>query len=278
MEKNTILTANILDVIFDGRNKEYGAYQLRKNYNRRMSLALITTLGIGLLIFAGTAIAHNNDNTPASFINRVEMVMQEIQPEDEVVIPEQPKLETPKIEMPQIETEKFTKFNITDNEKVLEPPAEQSDLAEVLIDIKKAEGIKFDGMVQPPDVIDGSTGIVEVKKKQDDEETIFTKVEIDASFPGGEAAWRKYLERKCNGQVASDHGAPPGKYRVVVQFIVDKTGRISQVKALTNFGFGMEQEAVKVIANGPDWVPAQQNQNKVSAYRSQPITFVVNEE
>ena len=75
-----------------------------------------------------------------------------------------------------------------------------------------------------------------------------------------------------------DNGAPEGTYTVWVQFIVDKQGAISDVRALTNHGYGMEAEAVKVIQRGPNWNPAQQNGRYVKAFRKQPITFVVTSE
>ena len=119
---------------------------------------------------------------------------------------------------------------------------------------------------------------MEQKKPVEDENKIFEKVEIEAEFPGGPAQWKKFLERNLNAQVPIDNEAPPGMYKVIVQFIVDKTGAISDVKALTNHGYGMEQEAVKVIKKGPSWTPAQQNGRNVNAYRSQPITFQVPEQ
>jgi protein TonB len=61
----------------------------------------------------------------------------------------------------------------------------------------------------------------------------------------------------------------------MVQFVVDKEGNISDVKALTNHGYGMEQEAVRAIQKGPKWTPAVQNGRQVKAYRRQPITFQV---
>jgi protein TonB len=64
----------------------------------------------------------------------------------------------------------------------------------------------------------------------------------------------------------------------MVQFIVDKQGNISDVKALTNHGYGMEEEAIRAIKRGPKWTPAIQNGRNVNAYRKQPITFVVAEE
>jgi len=107
---------------------------------------------------------------------------------------------------------------------------------------------------------------------------IFEKVDIEASFPGGEGGWRKYLERNLDPNVPVENGAPVGIYLVVVQFIVDKTGAISDVKAITDFGYGMEQEVVRIVQKGGAWTPASQNNRKVKAYRKQPITFVVEAE
>ncbi|MBD0333129.1 MAG: TonB family protein, partial [Chitinophagaceae bacterium] len=66
-------------------------------------------------------------------------------------------------------------------------------------------------------------------------------------------------------------------YTVIIQFIVDKEGNISDVKALTNHGYGMEQEAMRAVKKAPKWTPAIQNGRQVKAYRKQPITFIVTE-
>ena len=111
-----------------------------------------------------------------------------------------------------------------------------------------------------------------------DAESVFQKVEIEAAFPGGEMAWRKFLEKKLNPNVPVDNGAPAGIYKVYIQFVVNKEGNINDVKALTNNGYGMEQEVVRLIRNGPKWVPAIQRGRKVNAYRKQPVTFQVEDE
>jgi protein TonB len=107
---------------------------------------------------------------------------------------------------------------------------------------------------------------------------VFERVEIEASFPGGDSQWRQYLERNANGQVAADNGAPAGTYTTVIQFVVNKDGAISNVKALTNHGYGMENEAIRIIKAGPKWNPAVQGGRLVKAYRNQPITFRVEDE
>ena len=109
-------------------------------------------------------------------------------------------------------------------------------------------------------------------------ERIFEKVEVEAGFPGGGTAWKKYLEKNLNPNVPVENGAPIGIYTVIVQFIVDKNGSISNVKTLTNFGYGMEQEVERIIKRGPSWTPASQSNKPVKAYRKQPVIFVIEDD
>jgi TonB-dependent SusC/RagA subfamily outer membrane receptor len=113
---------------------------------------------------------------------------------------------------------------------------------------------------------------------QNRNEPIFEKVEIEPAFPGGEKAWRQYLEKNLNALVAINNGAKEGTYKVQIKFLVDKTGAVSNIKALTKNGFGMEEEVIRVIVKGPDWVPAFQDGKAVNAYKTQPVTFVITEE
>lgn len=106
-------------------------------------------------------------------------------------------------------------------------------------------------------------------------DSVFTREEKEAAFAGGEKAWRGYLERNLDPSVPVVRKAPPGTYAVLVQFIVEKDGSIADVVAKTSFGYGMEKEAIRVIKNGPKWIPAVQYGRNVKAYRIQPLTFVV---
>jgi len=110
------------------------------------------------------------------------------------------------------------------------------------------------------------------------EDGVFAKVEVEATFSGGESAWRKYLEQNLNPNVPAENGAPVGIYTVIVQFIVDKSGAVSDIKTLTNFGYGMEQEVIRIMKKSPMWTPASQNNRAVKAYRKQPITFVLEDD
>lgn len=104
-----------------------------------------------------------------------------------------------------------------------------------------------------------------------------TAVETEASYPGGNVSWIKYLEKKLDADIPVKNKAPVGKYTAFVQFIVDKDGSVSNVKPVTNFGYGMEEEVVRVIEGSGKWVPAIQNGKPVNAYRRQPITFMIDD-
>lgn len=278
MEANKILSADILDLVFEGRNKDYGAYELRKTYNRRITRALIITATLFILIFLAAFLSNkiNANRDKAVEVKEVELtaIKEEEQPKPEPPPPPPPpKTEPP----PKVEMTKFTPPQIVKDEEVKKEdiPPEVEKLEDTKIDVVSQEGIKDVGIATP--VVDEGKAVVAAPKDETDYEQTFTKVEVEASFKGGEGAWRKYLERNLNASAPVDNGAAPGSYTVVVQFIVDKEGNISDVKALTNHGYGMEDEAVRVIKRGPKWEPAIQNGRQVKAYRKQPITFVVSE-
>ncbi|MBN8667103.1 MAG: energy transducer TonB [Chitinophagales bacterium] len=276
MDVNKILTSDLLDLIFEGRNKAYGAYELRKTYKKRLTIALLSTALVAILALGGSLLASEikKNRSEKVKINPVELAKIE-EPEEKKVEPPPPP--PPVKEPPKVEMTKFTPPKIVKDEEVKKEdiPPEQEKLEDTKIDIVNQEGIKDEGIAVP--VIDQGKQIIE-EKKPEDENKVFEKVEIEASFPGGERAWANYLRKNLDPNVPVDNGAPAGTYTVTVQFIVDKQGNISDVRALSKHGFGMEDEAVKIIKKGPSWEPAVQNGRKVNAYRRQPITFVVEEQ
>ena len=276
MDVNKIMNADILDIIFEGKNKEYGAYELRKTYNKRITIAIAAMVLVCLLLFLSQILAKDDDS------DKNKIIVQDVQLED--IKKEEPKPEPPppppppkQPEPPKVEITKFTPPKIVKDEEVKEPPPPVEKLEETKIGTVNQEGVKDEGIPAPP--VEVGTGVVEAPKKvEEDYDKVFTKVEKEAKFPGGPDAWRRYLERNLNANVAADDGASPGNYTVKVQFIVDKEGNVSDVKALTSHGYGMEEEAVRVIKRGPKWKPAIQNGRQVKAYRKQPVTFVINGE
>lgn len=276
MEKSAILTANVLDIIFDNRNKLYGAYELRKTYNRRLLIAMSITFFIALILCIGTLVAAKHSKPLLSIRHGeiVEMKKLDDEPTPKLQEPPPPKTE----QQPQVKTLVYVPPVIVEDNKVTTPPPETQDLTHVRIDNLTKEGVDDDGLSRIAEV-DGNKGvIIEKAVVKEDPETIFIDVQIEASYPDGNAAWGRFLERNLSADVPVSHEAPAGTYRVIIQFIVDKNGQVSNLKPLTSMGYGMEEEAMRVLRKSGRWTPAQQNGLLVNAYRKQPITFVVNGE
>ncbi|HMR82539.1 MAG TPA: energy transducer TonB [Niabella sp.] len=278
MEANKILTTDFLDLLFEGRNKSYGAYELRKTYNKRLWMALAAT-AVAFILIAGIVFLQGQlkSEDDAQDVKISEVTIQQIEQQEKKNEPPPPPPPPPPKQAPppKIEMKAFTPPKIVKDEEVKEPPPAVEELKETKIGTINQEGIKDIGIVTPPAAADAGKGLVEVTKPVEKEPEIFTKVEVDASYVGN---WRSFLERNLDGQVAVDNGASPGNYTVIVQFVVDVTGNVSDIKALTNHGYGMEQEAIRVIKKSNKWKPAIQNGREVKAYRKQPITFQVTEQ
>lgn len=277
MEVNKIMNANLLDIIFDGRNKDYGAYELRATYERRLTRALISTVMVCLLVVGINSIPKNMliKNEAQLYVQDVEL--QDLKQEEKK--PELPPPPPPKQEPPKVEITKFTPPIIVKDEEVQEQDEirDVAKLDDTKIGTINQEGAKDEGIVAPP--IEKGTGVVEAPKaKEEDYDQVFTSVQIPAEFPGGFDAWNRYLERNLNRDLPIENGAPPGKYVVVVSFIVDKQGNISQTRAENDPGYGTAEEAVRIIAKGPNWKPAIQNGRNVIFRNKQNIIFMVVQE
>src|SRR6476660_1091359 len=239
METNKILSADLLDIIFEGRNKEYGAYELRKTYNRRLTTALGIMAGIALLIFLIVFVAKSvNFNTEPKKLDTKDLNLSAIKEPPPPPPPPPPKLPPP----PPIATIQFTPPKVVIDEEVIKPPPENKELEEKKVDVKTEEGKKDEGIVAPP-VEDKGTQMVEAPKKvAEDEDHVFTKVEIEASFPGGEGGWTRYVKKAIEQNIDElTESGESGTCRI--RFIVSKDGSVSDVEALTMKGTKLAEVA-----------------------------------
>lgn len=264
----------MLDILFDGRNKLYGAYELRKTYQKRILFALSVMLLLCLLAVAGSLLANGKKNrATAELVTVVEL--ENFKQEEHK--PEQPK-PLPKQEPPKVEMAKVTppKIVADDQVKAEDEVKEIDQLENTRIGTINQEGAKDEGFVAPP--VEKSTGVVDNVLEKDDIDKVFASVQIEAQFLGGIAAWRKYLERNLDQDIAAQNGAPPADYSVIVSFIVDREGNISDVRAENDPGYGTKAEAIRVIQKSPRWMPAVQNGRNVIYRQRQKITFRVEEQ
>jgi len=277
MEANKILQADFLDILFDEKNKEYGAYQLRKSYNKRLVTALITTSSILLLFFVGNVLANSMGKTDMVQLPVTDTIVltpvQLLKPVEPIPPPPPLKVMAP----PQVKIADFTPPVIVEDVKMndTQKPPEVELLETVKIGLaNQPEGADDDGLKAPPTTakLQAGTGLA-VAPPKEKEEGIFISVQNPARFPGGIEAWKRYLERNLvYPDAAQERGT---QATVFVSLVVDKNGKVSEVQALNNPGDGLAEEAVRIIKKGPDWVPAEQNGNKVAYRFQQGITFML---
>jgi periplasmic protein TonB len=268
MLPNQIKDAHILDILFEGRNKEYGAYELRKTYNRRIVKALFAMGAVVGLLFLGSAVSGfgKGKKKPLAYdageviLNKVEEVKPVVPPPVRVVPP------------PQVATRIFSPPVIVKGDvKPDEKPPENDELNNVRIGDHNAAGVPDGDIVGPP-VNGAGAGVVEAPKKQDVDE-IFTRVEIDASYPGGNPAWARFLGKNLRFPDDALNNGVTGT--VMVQFVVDLEGNVSDIQVISGpENGGLREEAIRVLKRSGKWVPAIQNGRPVKAYRRQPFVFV----
>jgi len=276
MEARKVLNASLLDIIFDGRNKEYGAYELRKTYNKRLIEALIVVAVMILLVWT-VALQSNQE---ISGVNKQVLVIKDVQLEE--IKAEEKKMEPPpppppsRTEPPKVEMTRFTPPQIVKDNEVKEEdkPPEQEKLQDTRIGTVNQEGVKDEGIVSTAPSSDGGKGIIEAPKAKvaEDYEKTFLKVEIESEYPGGAAAWKRYLNKNFHYPEEGLNNEIQGI--VTVSFIVDKEGNVSEVVAISGpEEGGLREEAVRVIRHSGAWIPAVQNGRNVKSYKKQAVVF-----
>ncbi|OQP61060.1 energy transducer TonB [Niastella vici] len=275
MESSTILTADVLDIIFEGRNKDYGAYDLRRSYNRRLKVSITVMLSVICMLSLGFVFAGKRKKVDPALLAMKDIELAAVKPEQPVEPPLPPPPPKPPAPPVQVQMRQFTTIKIVQEVKPEEMPPETKELEDVTIGKMNKDGVKDDGIVAPPIDVAG-TGVIEgPKKEEEDKDHIFVSVQIESEFPGGPAAWQRFLHKNLNyPQEAQDNGI---QGYVTVQFIVDEFGNVSNVVVLS----GPEElraEAIRVIKKSGKWTPAVQNGRNVKSYKKQPLGFKLNDE
>lgn len=279
MDSAKILKSDFLDILFDQRNKEYGAYDLRRAYEKRVRNSIIGTASLALLIFGSYLIysnlnARDNDVSKKPKVEEIKLEDLEIPPEDPKTPPPPPPPPAPP--PPVKPSVQFTPPVIKKDEEVKaeEEPPKLEEIKDKAVSTKTAEG-DINGI--DPGLLSDSkgTGVVEAPPPPPKEE-IFTFVEQPPSFPGGEEALNKYLSKNIRyPHLATENGISG---TVFVTFVVDSEGKIKDVKTVgAKKGGGLEEEAIRVVRGMPTWKPGKQNGRQVSVQFNLPIRFTLQE-
>jgi protein TonB len=269
MEISKILTADILDIVFEGKNKEYGAYELRKTYGNRLRLSIAVMSSVVLLLIAGFLFANKNDNLIVkNFTIPDDVHLTDVEPpKEEIIVPPPPEVKPPEVK----ERRNLEIVVVPDNQvKPNEEVPLNDDLEDAKISLVNKNGTKFDDIAGPAEVSVGK-GIIELPKKINDD-SVFISVQMESRYPGGDPMWARFLNKNLSNaypQEAADNGI---QGRVVIRFIVDKEGNVSDVQAIEG-PKELHEAAMKVIRKSGKWIPAEQNGRKVRSYKNQPIIF-----
>lgn len=268
------------DLVFEGKNKDFGAYVLRTGSTARHNKAMIYTLLGALLLVIGTIATvkvqefiAERQIADAAEQEEVIVEMNNEEPEEE---PEQQKLEQPKPEvLPEevLNTVKVTELRIVEDEKVKKE--DEIKTQDELKETETAFGQKDnDKGTEDRNVTRTLKEEVVVEKKtpvEEKKEEIFKSVEQMPTFPGGDQALMKYLSSHINYPAMAQENGVQG--RVVVQFVVTKTGKVGEVKVVRSVDKDLDREAVRVCKSLPNFVPGRQNGQPVNVWYTLPVTF-----
>lgn len=267
------------DLVFEGKNKDFGAYVLRTGSTARHNKAMIYTLLGALLLVIGTIATvkvqefiAERQIADAAEQEEVIVEMNNEEPEE----PEQQKLEQPKPEvLPEevLNTVKVTELRIVEDEKVKKE--DEIKTQDELKETETAFGQKDnDKGTEDRNVTRTLKEEVVVEKKtpvEEKKEEIFKSVEQMPTFPGGDPALMKYLSSHINYPAMAQENGVQG--RVVVQFVVTKTGKVGEVKVVRSVDKDLDREAVRVCKSLPNFVPGRQNGQPVNVWYTLPVTF-----
>ena len=274
MSKIDLISNEWTDLVFEGRNQSYGAYKLRKTTGKRNLWALIIVALAAVLLYLGLQLqrmAEANkkvENTQAVELAKLNTEKKEAKVEKKEVIRQEPEKVVEQVKS----SVKFTAPVIKKDEEVKEEDEIKLD------EVQKSDKAVGAFTVEGNDEVGGAV----LKAKEDiaapeppkhvvEETKIFTVVEQMPMFPGGDAALMSYLANNIHyPTVAAENGV---QGRVVVGFVVERDGSITDVNVLRSVDPSLDREAMRVVKSMPRWTPGKQNGSAVRVKYQVPVAF-----
>lgn len=261
--KLDIIKNQWLDIVFEGRNKIYGAYELRKSNGKTTVKALI----IGSIIFSFAVAApliasFLPDSSEEEVNNDIKIATIKMPPKKEEVKPNTPPPPPPPPKQDQV---KFVKPVVAKAEEVTEEPPKIEELKD-----KKVGSETIKGDPNAKITIDEPVGTGPVAAVVEEDNNVYNTagIEVKPDFPGGIEKFYKFVGN--NYKTPEEEGL---KGKVYVTFVVEKDGSLTDIKVLRDIGYGTGAEAIRVLKKCPKWTPGEQNGKKVRVLYSLPITI-----
>ena len=272
MSKIDLISNEWADLVFEGRNQAYGAYRLRKSTSKRNLWSLLIVLIAAVVIFSAIAIKNViQANQKVAITTEVELSKIETKKQAKVEKKAPVKIEPPKPAEKVKSSIKFTAPVIKKDEDVKpeEEMKNQDELQKTKTTIGAFNVVGNDEV--GGEVLKAKEEIAQPEPPKEEENKVFDVVEENPSFPGGQAALMQWLNANIKYPVIAAENGIEG--RVIVQFVVSKTGSISDVRVVRGVDPSLDKEAVRVVSNMPNWTPGRQNGTTVNVRFTLPVTF-----
>ena len=273
MSKIDLLDQKWIDLVFEGKNEAYGAYQIRRDTGHRNLMGLIIMLlGIAVIWGGAMGISKVSEAIAASkeheTVVELEAVEEEVPEEEEIeVVYQEEELEQLVEQEEVMNSEKFTAYEADDEVK----PEEQTKTQDEMAESTTAVGaLDFDqGSDEATHVLQLDEKVVDNKPEVVEEQKIFDVVEQQPTFPGGDP--RVWIGNNIHYPPVAEENGVQGT--VVCQFVVETDGSISNVTVARGADPSLDKEAVRVIKSMPKWVPGKQNGRNVRVKYTIPVKF-----
>ena len=270
MEPLAILQTDMLDLLFENRNKLYGAYPLRKYYPQRLFISLAVVF---LFVLICSFLYFNYQSAPvySRFLDPPDphLVPVDFSPRDKPVLPPV----RPAAPKPPATIQNTTMVIVADR-TAPKPIATVDQLQANVIGVKTLAGEADNG--EPLNNANGQTGTaLQNKEPEAAKPEIFDRAEVMPEFPGGIEALKRFLLK--NLRMPDDNLEPGTQVRVMARFVVGADGRVRDIEITQPAGEVFNREVKRVISKMPDWKPGEQNHRRVAVYFSLPVNFVAAE-
>jgi periplasmic protein TonB len=273
MTSQQILKADLLDILFENRNKEYGAYKLRREYpsHLKKAVGIMLLFVSALFMFSMIKPPSVQTNRPGTDTTIVELEnIKENIPKKQ----EQPQQERTVEKAPP--TKENPIFKIIDDKLITKPISENVDTSDIATGPVNSPGNGGEGYVagkeDPKTLI---TPVVEPTPPVEPEIYDASAVNELPQFPGGDDAWMKYLQRMLRVPDDMEEGE---RKTVKVKFVVNADGDVTDAVIIQTAGNTFDREVLRVINRMPKWKPGKQRGRPVAVYFTQPVTFTAQSE
>jgi periplasmic protein TonB len=270
MTAQQILKADLLDILFEKRNKEYGAYTLRREYpsHLKKALGLMLLLVLVLFLYSMTKPQKAIDGVPTDK-DTTDVILEDIK-DQTIKKPEQPLQPRTVEKAPPTRTSPL--FKIIPDDQITKQLPDVNDTSDIAVGPTNSPGTSGDGYVAgapgPQPVI---TNTVIPDEPAEPEIYDPSAINVQPEFPGGVEAWLAYLQR----MLRVPHDLEEGERKTVkVKFVVNTEGEVSDAVIVQSGGTSFDKEVLRVINRMPKWKPGKIKGKPVAVYFTQPVTFV----